>query len=115
MAAKWRDWLIIGLGGVMAVRMGLSVVRLVRAGDRVRQAERELEAEEALGKELSEQLKYVQSDEFVEKEAREKLGLGKSGEVVVVLPILEQKSPSFAKATEGDANWVKWGRLYLGL
>ena len=51
-------------------------------------------------------------EKFIEKEAREKLGLGKPGEVVVILPKVEQR-PSNAPATEGKANWRKWWELYV--
>ncbi|OGC92475.1 hypothetical protein A2899_02520 [Candidatus Amesbacteria bacterium RIFCSPLOWO2_01_FULL_49_25] len=107
-----RDWIIIGLGVVMTVRLGSNVWRLYKAGDRVGETEAELAQALVEQAELKKQLEYVQTDEFVEREAREKLGLGKPGEVVVILPT-PAELPS-AKTSEGrQANWRKWWELYV--
>lgn len=50
------------------------------------QAQRELESLEKEYGQLLEKRAEVESDEFVEREARDKLGLAREGEVVVVLP-----------------------------
>lgn len=95
----------------MAIRNGSNVVRLVRVGQEVKQVENELAGAQKRNEELKKEFQYVQSDEFVEKEAREKLGLGKPGETVLIIP---KEEPSYAKATEGKPNWWKWYELYIG-
>ena len=64
---------------------------------------------------LKEQLGYVQSEEFTEKEAREKLGMTKEGETVVILPedfeeMVEQSQG--AVETEEIPNWKQWLGLF---
>lgn len=57
---------------------------------------------------------YVQSDAFVEKEAREKLNLVKPGEAIVVIPdsILKAATAS-AAPTPVPPNWQQWLRLFF--
>lgn len=57
---------------------------------------------------------YVQTDEFVEKQAREKLKLVKPNETVVVIPesVLRAATAS-ATPTPVPPNWVQWMRLFL--
>ena len=96
----------------MAGRMGVNVWKLYRAGDKVEIARKTLAEVQAEQEKLKKQLEYVQSDEFVEREAREKLGLGKPGETVVIVPTPEL--PPSAKASEGrQSNWRKWWGLYV--
>ena len=69
-------------------------------------------------KELKEKLEYVDSDEFVEKEARNKLNMSKENEVIVVLPVdkLSQLSQNVNKNKETDedlANYQQWWHLFF--
>ena len=64
---EWKGWLIIAIGLYTAWRMGTSVVRLWKAGDRVKQASSELALAKAENEELKTRLDYVRSPEFVEK------------------------------------------------
>lgn len=57
-------------------------------------------------------------DIFFEKEARNKLGLGKEGEIIVVLPDDETLKKLAPKREEEedvlpDPNWKKWMKLFL--
>jgi cell division protein FtsB len=62
---------------------------------------------------LKKDLIYKESSQFAELEIRNKLGLAKSGETVVIVPKKDEK-PSYAKASEDKPNWVKWKELILG-
>lgn len=108
---RWRDWIIIGLGVFVAGRMGVNVWKLYKAGDKVEIARKELAQAQAEQEKLKGQLEYVQSDEFVEREAREKLGLGKPGEEVVIVPTVPPV-PSVSQSG-GEPNWYKWWKLYI--
>ena len=80
---KLGGWVAV-VGMVLAIRSGLSVWRLYRAGERVKAARVELGVAGARNEELKKRLVEVQSPGWLEREAREKLGLGKPGEVVVI-------------------------------
>ena len=90
----------------------MNVWKLYKAGDKVEIARKELAQAEAEQEKLKAQLEYVQSDEFIEREAREKLGLGKPGETVVIVP-----TPQIASKVQSDKgseqNWRKWWKLYV--
>jgi cell division protein FtsB len=110
---KWKEWVIAGGLAVMAVRSGQNVWKLYLAGDRlaeVRVAVGEAEAENAR---LKARLEEVTSSAFVEREAREKLGMGRKGEVIVILP--DRNGGEAEKQDKELANWEKWWKAYIGL
>lgn len=80
------------------------------------QERQKLEALKNRSAELKLQLKYVQSEEFVEKEARDQLGLAKPGEEVWVLPevIKDTQETEDSNGVE-EANWQKWVRLFIDI
>lgn len=65
-------------------------------------------------KKLKSRLEYVKSEEFMEKEAREKLNLVKPGETIVIIPqsVLEAATAS-AAPTPVPPNWEQWMRLFF--
>jgi len=101
--------------GVMAVRTGQNVWRLYKAGDRVNEARRELAQAQTENGRLEARLKEVQSPEFVEREARERLGWGREGEVVLLLPEQKMDNGQLKIENESKPNWRKWWDLYVGI
>ncbi len=63
--------------------------------------------------ELSELIKYLNTTEYTEREAREKLNLKKEGEHVVVLP-KDETSDIAGGAAQNQANYVKWFNKFFG-
>ncbi len=105
-----------------ALFLAFSVVRnvfkILKAGERIRQEREKVEELRLENEGLKEEVKLVQGQEFLEKQARDKLGLAKEGEIVLVLPeketlklfILETKEE---KETLPDPNWKKWLKLFF--
>ena len=67
---------------------------------------------------LEDQIAQIQSPEFLEGQIRNKLGLVKPGEAIVVLPdadTLRKLSPQMPVEVETlpDPNWKKWEKLFL--
>jgi cell division protein FtsB len=61
---------------------------------------------------LQEQLYYVNTPQFIENEAREKLGMVKPGEhIVLAPPPAPATSPS--NPTNFTPNWKKWWNLFF--
>lgn len=86
MKNKIVNWGIIIFGTILIISLSRSIYDLWQkrsildeARERVRKAEEE-------NANLREKYREVQSPEYIEQTAREKLGLGRDGEVVVVLP-----------------------------
>lgn len=71
--------------------------------------------------ELRRQMEYLQSPEYVEKEAREQLNLVQPGDIplVVVYPPGKQLPPEPSPTpsslqTGGLPNWQRWWNLFFG-
>lgn len=68
--------------------------------------------------ELEAKIAQTQGADFIEKEIRNKLGLVKEGEAIVVLPdveLLRKLAPSEANEEEvlPDPNWKRWLKLFI--
>jgi len=74
-------------------------------------SETEIARLKAENKKLEEEKKFRQSDFYVEKQAREKLGLAREGEVVY---LDEKSASSSSQAAEEEkiANWLSWVKLF---
>lgn len=112
-------FLLFLLGGIyLIVILSRDLWQILSAKNRITDAEEQVEELEEERVKLEEQLKLVETDEFVEREARDKLLLAKEGEVVVLLPeeIAVQEGPAFVEssgeARKELANWEKWARLF---
>lgn len=67
---------------------------------------------------LSKELAQTQNPNFIEREVRNKLGLGKENEAIVVLPdeeILRKLAPEERVEEDilPDPNWKKWEKLFF--
>jgi len=111
MGKKLSSWLILVIGVYLIVVLSRDLFRIVGSKKRLEEAEVEIQVLEEERVELEEELKLVQGDDFVEKEARDKLLLGKEGEVVVLLPErgVINSTGQVMSEEEGDLkNWQKW-------
>lgn len=121
--ALWRFFkergvfLIVVLFVISALR---SSFNLSHQDDALNEARKRLAEEQAEQRRLEEVKKDINSSEFIEREARDKLGLVKEGEVVVVLPP-EDVLRRFAPATTEDELlgedslpvWRRWIKTFL--
>ena len=97
-----------------------NIESITNVRSRVDNAQKEVENLQKEQNELKNRIRTATSEAFVEEVARNKLGLGKAGETVIVLPsddFLKSLAPSLES---GDiepekANWRKWlGRFFDG-
>ena len=104
---------------LVLVSAARSISSLTSSRSRVQIAE---ERRAAIGKEqekLKDELSVVQSDFFQEKLARDKLGLAREGEVVIVLPdeaLLRRLSPRVVEEEKRELpepNWKRWASLFF--
>lgn len=108
-------WLVILL-------LSLSVARnLIKMADIRREIVKEKEKVtkmEKINKDLEKQIAGTQGVDFIEKQVRNKLGLVKSGEAMVILPdpeIVKRLAPVTDDLNESlpDPNWKKWEKLFF--
>lgn len=96
-----------------AIRNGfLSIVNSTKEEGAKERLEKELLERQREGQFLKEKLFYVKTDEFVEEEAKEKLGMLKSGEILVIAPTAGSvdKDEIFI---DTRPIWQKWWDLFF--
>lgn len=114
---------IMGLVGALIIFVILTSsfvksLNRIKMGDTVIQKTKvKIEKAEEENKKLSEQLEITQSEEFLENQLRNKLGLAKEGEIILVLPeadIVRKLSPIIPEEEEikPKPNWQKWLELF---
>jgi cell division protein FtsB len=85
------------------------VYSLFKAGKRVSSAEQTLTQLEQEKEKLQKELAYRESNEFIEKEARDRLGLAKEGETIAILPKkLQDQSQSKTPEQSQTSNFSRW-------
>lgn len=87
-----------------------STYNLWQKAELVKEAQEKRTKEEKKNTELKKKLQFTQSQEFVEKEAREKLGWTKPGEMIVVIPPFEATQSAIEAALP---NWKRWLKLFF--
>lgn len=110
------------LGALLLIGLSSSLVRSYQKVGRTKAViEREKGRVEELKKEnkkLEEDLTRVKSEEFIEVQLRDKLGLARPGEIVLVLPdaeTLKKLAPRLEEEEEAlpDPPWKKWAKLFF--
>ncbi len=109
---KLINLIILILGLFLIVNLTRSIWELLGAGDRIKEAEEKVAQLRLKNDELKKRFSEVQSPAYLEKIAREKLGLAKEGEVVVILPPY-QPAPAPQESQENLPNWQKWWNLFF--
>ena len=106
---------IILLVLVIAYNLLAQITKALRSQDRLSAQAEAVLSLEAKNRELKRKLTDIQSPEFIEQQARDKLGLGKSGETVVIIP--EEKLKTVLGASKSAEprlpNWLGWLRVFF--
>ncbi len=84
----------------------------------IQKTENKLQKAKKENEELESTLEFTQSEQFIEEQLRNKLGLAKEGEIVLVLPddeTLKKLAPTIPEEQEEKPlpNWKKWMNLFL--
>lgn len=94
-----------------------SVARIKVGNVLIEKTKAKIEKSEAENQKLADQLKITQSEEFMEKQLRNKMGLAKEGEIILVLPeadIVKRLSPQIPieEDIKPKSNLQKWVELF---
>ncbi len=114
----YSNYVLIGVFLLMLVSLGRNIVKIKTAKGRLKEIEERIEKLKLENEELGGKLDTFQSEEFIEKQLRDKLGLAKEKEMVIVLPD-EETVKKFAPKVEEeeeilpDPNWKKWFQLFF--
>jgi len=108
--------LLVVLGGItLIIGLSQSVYSLWRKKDVIRERQEVLEQAAAENRRLKGEFERVQSTGYIEKEAREKLGLSKEGETIVLMD-QSQNINLNPQDREGERQlpyWKQWWTLFF--
>jgi cell division protein FtsB len=112
---KTFSLLIFLLSILLIINLTRDIYRLYRVRERIENTGEKLAQVEQENQELKEQKKYYQSDEFLEKEIRDKLQMSKPGEQIVLLPqnIGQKENGEEVEEKQEKQTWQKWLELFL--
>jgi len=111
---KIFNYIILGLIFILLINLSRDVWKLWHADETIKRARQKLEEERAKNKELEE--KRVSQDEFfLEEQIRNRLGMAKPEEIIVILPeeLAITTEEEKQKSKQELANWEKWLSLLL--
>jgi cell division protein FtsB len=102
---------------LMLISLARNIVKVREAKERLKEKEEYIEKIRGENKELSQRVAMFKSEGYIEQQLRDKLGLAKEGETVVVLPdeeTIRKFAPNDEKEEEilPDPNWKKWFKLF---
>lgn len=111
--------IVIGAGILLVLVIAYNLLNQItdalRSSDRLSaQAETVYKLEDK-NRQLKKKLTQIQSAQFIEEQARDKLGLGKAGETTVIIP--EEKLKSVLEASQSAEirlpNWLGWLKVFF--
>lgn len=115
---KVSFYVLLGFLLLLCLSLVRNYQRVKSVDQQIRNKEEEVSQVQKEGEELAARLKVAQSPEFVESQLRNKLGMVKEGEIVVILPsddVLRKIAPKLEEEEDilPDPNWKKWMKLFL--
>jgi cell division protein FtsB len=117
-AKKIAGYLVWLLAALLLISTFRNISRVAAIRSDVEKERQKLEKIKAENASLEAQIAKAQSSGFIEQQLRDKLGLVKEGEVIVVLPdedTLRKLAPPqlIEENTLPDPNWKKWEKLFF--
>lgn len=115
---KLSNYLIIFLVIFLAFSLARNAFKLYEVKGQIKKTKERTLALKKENEELQKRLSETQSSVYIERELRDKLGLAKIGETVVVLPdteILKRLAPKSSDEEDflPDPTWKKWLKLFF--
>jgi cell division protein FtsB len=103
---------------IFSVSLIRNITKILNAQRRIKEEGERVKALEVENEKIRGKITDVKSQEYLEKQMRDKLGLAKEGEIVVVLPdegTLRKLVPQEAEEKEvlPDPTWKKWLKLFF--
>lgn len=112
-----KDKLLRGLLILFCLTLSINLVRsyinLTQKGDVVIETKKKLQEAKDKQDQLKRELAMVESPEYIEKQAREKLNLGKEDEIVLILPSVSPFITPTPIPQPDFPTWRKWVNVFL--
>ena len=90
-----------------------SWIKISQREEIIRDTKEKLQQVKDNKEQLERQLAQVESRQYIEKEARNKLNMGKNGEIIIIMPSVSPASDPTPTPWDASPNWQKWARLFL--
>lgn len=113
MKYKLVNWLLFLLSIAFVGNIIRTTTSLSGEDNIIKEAKDKLQKVTDENQNLKRQLAQVGSQEFIEKEARNKLNLGKEGEIVLILPSISPFLTPPPIPADSSPNWQKWMKIFL--
>jgi len=115
---KMLAYIGIALIVVFTSSLVKNIGRVVKANKRIADAQNKVTKLQNENEELKKDLGLVLGDQYIEKQLRDKLGLAKEGETILILPdeeFIKKLVPELEEAKEQlpEPNWKKWVNLFF--
>ncbi len=110
---------LIILGLLVIIQLSRSIINIYGGGGRVGELAAEVVELQKEKEELEREKAFRQTQEFVEREARDKLRMVKDGERIVVLPDTQKNAETNVEergkviGEESRPNWKRWIDFWL--
>lgn len=116
--SNYSKYLLIFGVIVVAISLIRNVIKVIDIRNRIKEEEKKVEVLKKEKEELERKVAEAESDVYIEKQLRDKLGLAKEGEIVLILPedeILRKIAPVTKEEEDylPDFTWKKWLKLFL--
>jgi cell division protein FtsB len=116
--SEYSRYLIILGVIVVGISLTRNIIRAINIRKTIKEEEKRVEALKKEKEELERKVAEAESDQYLEMQIRDKLGLAKEGEIVLVLPedeILRKIAPLSLEDDDilPDPTWKKWLKLFL--
>ena len=100
---------------LVAVYLLQQITNTIKSSDRLSTAANTVYQLEVKNRQLKQKLSQIQSAHFIEEQARNKLGLAKNGETIVIIPAekLKQILGASQSAKVRLPNWLGWWRVFF--
>ena len=117
MTRRIKTYFLIVVLIFLSISIGRSIYKVQQAKARIEAQKQVVVKLKQENEDLVKQLALVQSPISIEKQYRDKLGLSKSGETVLILPdaeVLRRLAPTITEEEDilPDSNWKKWWKLF---
>ena len=102
---------ILIIGVFLVISLSRSIIDLWQKGSAYDKEEQRFAKARLEHEQLAQQYETIQTPEYIEKQARDKLGLSKEGEIVVVLPQEAQKQKEEIEKQKESIElpiWKQW-------
>lgn len=101
---------------VITYNLLVQIMDAMRSGERLSSQAETVYKLEAKSRELKKKLSQIQSPLFIEQQARDKLGMAKPGETIVIIP--EEKLKQVLGASQSSQevrlpNWLGWWKVFF--